>query len=162
MLDYAPLWEAPLLLATVIALTRLVGLRSFSKMSAYDFAITVAFGSLMAAVVVNPSLSLGEGMLGFAALFGAQWIVGEARTRLPAVQKPLDNEPLLLMREGEFLEENMSRARVTRADLRAKLREANVLRLSEVRAVVFETTGDISVLHGEGRVEDALLDGVVS
>lgn len=42
--DLAPLWEAPTLLLGIVALTRFVGLRSFSKMSAYDFAITVAFG----------------------------------------------------------------------------------------------------------------------
>jgi len=34
-----------------------------------------------------------------------------------------------------------------------KLREANVLRLSQVRAVVFETTGDISVLHTTDNTE---------
>ena len=41
----------------------------------------------------------------------------------------------------------MRRAHVTRDDVRAKLREANVLDYSQIRAVVFETTGDVSVLH---------------
>lgn len=39
--------------------------------------------------------------------------------------------------------------KVTESDLRAKLREANVLELSQVQAVVFETTGDIAVLHSD-------------
>ena len=160
MLDFAPLWEAPLLLVTVIALTRLIGLRSFSKMSAYDFAITVAFGSTLAAVVLSPSYSLGDGMLAFAVLFVTQWLVGEARIRWDAVEDAADNTPLLLMREGEVLHENLRAARVTEADLMGKLREANALRLADVHAVVFETTGDISVLHGEGPVDDALLAGV--
>ena len=38
----------------------------------------------------------------------------------------------------------------------AKLREANVLDISEVRAVVLETTGDISVLHGESCAETVM------
>ena len=37
---------------------------------------------------------------------------------------------------------------MTEADLRAKLREANVLAMDEIRAVVMESTGDVSVLHG--------------
>ena len=45
------------------------------------------------------------------------------------------------------MEENLLKARVTKGDLRSKLREANVIRLSQIRAVVFETTGDIVVLH---------------
>ena len=46
-----------------------------------------------------------------------------------------------------ILHENLKKARVTESDLRSKLREANVLDLSQVRAVIFEATGDISVLH---------------
>lgn len=160
MLDLAPLWEAPVLLVTVIALTRLIGLRSFSKMSAYDFAITVAFGSTLAATVVNPSISLGEGMLAFAVLFVVQWIVGVARTASRAVEDAADNTPLLLMRDGTILHDNLRKARVTEADLMGKLREANALRISDVRAVVFETTGDISVMHGEGEVDERLLEDV--
>ena len=154
-----PFAEALVLLLVIVALCRAVGLRSFSKMSAYDFAITVAFGSTLAAAVVNPDRGIPQTALALAALFAAQWVVGEARTRVPALRGPLDNEPLLLMRDGEMIEANMAQARVTRSDLIAKLREANVLRMADVRAVVFETTGDVSVLHGDG-LEDVLLEGV--
>jgi uncharacterized membrane protein YcaP (DUF421 family) len=57
----------------------------------------------------------------------------------------------------------LKKARVTEADLRSKLREANVLELSQVRAVIFECTGDIAVLHTKDEdveVEDWLLKGV--
>ena len=52
---------------------------------------------------------------------------------------------------------------MTRADLLAKLREANVLSFHQVHAVVMETTGDVSVLHGTGDEDtdiDAMIDGV--
>ncbi len=53
--------------------------------------------------------------------------------------------------DGEtVIEDNLQKARVTRGDLRSKLPEANVTKLSHVKAVVFETTGDISVLHKDG------------
>nr|WP_243405031.1 DUF421 domain-containing protein [Pelagivirga sediminicola] len=39
------------------------------------------------------------------------------------------------------------------------MREANALDLSPVRAVVLETTGSISVLHGD-HVDEALFKGV--
>jgi uncharacterized membrane protein YcaP (DUF421 family) len=37
--------------------------------------------------------------------------------------------------------------KVTKDELRGKLREANVLQLNQVKAVVLETTRDISLLH---------------
>jgi uncharacterized membrane protein YcaP (DUF421 family) len=65
------------------------------------------------------------------------------------MEKVVDNEPLVLMAGDRILRDNLNKSRVTENDLWAKLREANVLDPQEVRAVVLETTGDISVLHGQ-------------
>ena len=152
--------DAVALVAIIVAVVRLIGLRSFSKMSAFDFAITVAMGSILASVVLDPKTSFLAGGLGVASLLGVQWAAAQARLSNHTFESVVDNCPLLLMHEGRMLEENLRSARVTHGDLRAKLREANVLALSEVRAVVFETTGDISVLHGEGPFDETLLEGV--
>ena len=59
--------------ATVIALTRIVGLRSFSKMSSFDFAMTVAVGSVMASTATSPTTTLLNGMLGLAIFYLVRW-----------------------------------------------------------------------------------------
>ncbi|PTX44672.1 uncharacterized protein DUF421 [Christiangramia gaetbulicola] len=132
-------------LATII-FTRLAGKRSFSKMSSFDFAMTVALGSMIATTVLSKSVSLWDGVVGLGIIYVLQLSVAILR-RFNVIKKVVDNEPLLLMDGKEILHENLNKARVTEEDLRSKLREANVIRLSEVRAVVFEATGDISVLH---------------
>ncbi|GFE63594.1 DUF421 domain-containing protein [Litoreibacter roseus] len=153
--------EALMMVAVIILLTRIAGLRSFSKMSGFDFAITVAMGSVLASVVVGTQTSVVVGVVALAALFGVQAIVAQMRMRWSGAERLLDNAPLLIMKDGEILEENMRQAEMTRSDLIAKLREANVLRIQDVRAVVAETTGDVSVLHGDS-LEDDLLEGVRS
>ena len=75
----------------------------------------------------------------------------------------VDNEPLLLMRGEDILDDNLRKAKVTHGDLRAKLREANVTKLSQVHAVVMESTGDIAVLHNDSddhEIDDVILKGV--
>jgi len=72
-------------------------------------------------------------------------------------QKLTDNKPLMLYYEGQLFEDNLTIARVTRADMRAKLREANAISEGCVRAVVMEATGDVSVLHGETLDLDLLM-----
>lgn len=147
--------------AALILLVRLNGLRSFSKMSSHDFAITVAIGSVIASTVVAPSPSLGNGTAALIALFVFQRIL--SRVRLSFAYSPVENRPLLLMRDGRILEEHLERAQVTRQDLYAKLRLANVREVSEVHAVVMEATGDVSVLHGHGQHFDtSLLEGLES
>jgi len=151
--------DAAVLVPVMVLFVRMAGLRAFSKMSSYDFAVTVSFGSVLAATVVAPDTTLIQGILAMAALFSVQWIIGYFRSRSEMVEGWADNYPILLMRDGEVIEENLVRSRVTMGDLRAKLREANVMHFSEVRAVVLETTGDVSVLHGDD-LEDRLLEGV--
>ncbi|QED38227.1 DUF421 domain-containing protein [Antarcticibacterium arcticum] len=148
--------------AAVILFTRIAGKRSFSKMSSFDFAMTVAVGSILASTILNSSVSLLEGVVGLAAVYLLQISAAFLR-RFSFFHRLIDNTPLLLMDGPRILEQNLKKARVTNKDLRAKLREANIINLSQVRAVVFETTGDISVLHSSNageEVEDWLLKDV--
>ncbi len=137
----------------VIVSTRLAGVRSFAKMSGFDFAMTIAVGSVLASTAMSPSVPVPVGVTVLAVLFGVQWGLAKLRVVFPPFSKLLDNEPVLVMKEGEILEDNLARCGVTRDDLASKLREANVLRLDHVRAVIVETTGDVTVLHGDPAVE---------
>lgn len=148
--------------AAMILFTRLVGLRSFSKMSGFDFAVTIAIGSVLASTVVLDGVSLLKGAIALGLLYGLQLAVAALRQRSTAFASLIDNRPLLLMAGREVLHENLRKAQVTEGDIRAKLREANVLSLDHVHAVVFEATGDVSVLHGDpdADLDPGLLDGV--
>ncbi len=139
--------------ATIIVFTRVTGLRSFSKMSAGDFAMTVAVGSVLGSAVVTPSPTILVTAVALAGLFGGQWLLAHARRKSDRFMRLVDNRPLLLVWNGDMLKDNMRRAGVTETDIRAKLREANTFRLDDVAAVVFETTGDVSVLHGSAADE---------
>ena len=143
----------------LVILTRISGKRSFSKLSSFDFAMTVAIGSVMATVMVSKSVSLLDGIVGLVAIYAIQMLVAFAR-RMKSIQKLMDNKPTLLMKDGEIIEGSLKKCKVTASDLKAKLREANVIQLSEVKAVVFESTGDISVLHGsdDKEIDDWIMD----
>ncbi|MCA9110761.1 MAG: DUF421 domain-containing protein [Planctomycetaceae bacterium] len=135
--------------AAILLFTRLAGLRSFSKMSAADFAMTVAVGSLFASTISSAEPSLLIGIAALFSLFVGQWTLAWLRRRSRIVSRLIDNEPLLLMRGSIMIDENLRRANVTRSDVYGKLREANAITYDQVLAVVFETTGDISVLHSD-------------
>ncbi len=162
---WADLWQVPvsalLMLMVVIVSVRTVGLRAFSKMSSFDFAVTVSIGSILGGVATS-SVVLANGAVAVVSLLAIQALVSLIRSRRSSAEKIVDNTPILLMDGDRFLYDNLMTARVTRSDVIAKLREANVLRLEDVRAVVLETTGDISVLHGPNPIDRELLDGIQS
>ncbi len=141
--------SACLVYMIIILYTRIFGLRSFSKMSGFDFAMTIAIGSLLASTAVNKSTTVFQGGTALLALFFLQTAIAFLRRKFTWFSKAVDNKPILLMRGSEILHDNLKKAHVSEDDLRSKLREANVLNYSQVKAVVFETTGDVSVLHSD-------------
>ena len=144
----------------VVLLTRILGLRSFSKMTNFDFVMTIAMGSLIASASQSKNMTpFLQSLAAMVALFAVQWIAARIRKSSDTFEAIISNTPVVLMRNGEYCEEALNSNRISRNDLVAKLREANVMDFSEVRVVVLETTGDISVLHGE-HLSEALLKGV--
>ena len=140
-------------------LTRIVGLRSFSKMTTFDFVMTVAMGSLLAgAAQATEWRAVVQAGAGMAGLFAVQWAIARARHASDRVEQAVQNTPVILMRDGKVDEEAMRATRVAYHDLVAKLRAADVKDFADVRFVVLETTGDISVMQG-GTVSRRLLDG---
>ncbi len=142
---------------SVLLYTRISGLRSLATMSSFDFAATVGIGSIVASVA-TASTSAVSGAVAMAALYVLQASIAVARRSEAA--RIVDNQPLLLMAGDEILDANLRQARLTELELMAQLRQQGVTRLSEVRAVIFESAGTISVLTGDHRVEARLLDGV--
>ena len=163
--DMATLYQVPiaavLIISSTILTIRLYGLRSFAKMSGVDFAVTIAVGSILGATVIG-SVAVLKGALAVFCLISLQTLISFFRNESEEFENTISNDPLLLMEGENILWENMEAARISDSDLRGKLREANVIRLSEVKAVVLEATGDVTVLHTKDDIEvdDFLLEEV--
>ena len=144
----------------VTLVIRMIGLRSLSKMTNFDFVVTVASGSLLAgAVQASEWPAFIQTLAALAALFGLQFVIAKLRQQSESFEQAIQNGPIFLMWEGKFIDNALETSRVAKDDIIAKLREANVLDMGQVRAVVLETTGDISVLHGD-HLDDDLVDGI--
>ena len=141
------LFSVLVIFSVIIVITRISGLRTFAKMSSFDFASTIAIGSILASVVLNTGQSLLKGSIALAAIVAFQSLFALLVRRSKAFKKTCTNDPVMLMHKGTILYENLKKTNVGEGDLIAKLREANVLDFSEVLAVVLESTGDMSVLH---------------
>lgn len=157
--------SACVMYVAVILLTRLAGVRSFSKMSGFDFAVTVAIGSVLGSVILSKNPPIANGVAALIFLFGLQIGMAVLRSRFPGLQLLADNKPRLIMIGDEIQHDQLKKAQMTESDLWGKLREANVFQFSQVLAVIAETTGDVSVLHTNDNVRDVqpeLLRGVIA
>jgi uncharacterized membrane protein YcaP (DUF421 family) len=129
-------------------------------MSSFDFAITVALGSILASTILSKNPALLTGAAALAVLYLIQYLVARGRRVSPWIERLVDNEPRVLMAGDEILHANMSAARLTEGDLNSKLRMAGITQREQVLAVILESTGDVSVLRRGGGFDPRLFQDV--
>lgn len=131
----------------IIIITRIFGLRTFAKMSSFDFASTIAVGSVLASIILNNDYSLTKGAIVLTTIIGFQTLFSFLIRKSDVLKNLFTNKPQIIMWNGKILHDRLKRCNVGEYDLIAKLREANVHSFSEVKAVILESTGDVSVIH---------------
>lgn len=149
-----------IIFVVIILLTRIIGLRAFAKFTAYDFAFTVAIGSIISSTLTS-STSLVHGSIAIAGLLIITFIFSWLQRKNSFLNSLIANKPLLLMDGKTILYKNLKYARIEENQLIAKLREANVLNYDQVFAVILESTGDISVLHKSNSDSDERFDSIL-
>ncbi len=134
--------------------TRLMGLRSFSKLSSHDFAMTVAIGSILASTVLSDKPSLLQGLFAVAVLFLIQGFISVVRRKIKPLKALIDNQAIILMAHGEYFEDNLKEANLSTSDVQEVLRKNGIKSKTEIFAVIMETTGDMSVIKNNNAKPD--------
>lgn len=132
--------------AGLVLILRISGKRSLAKLNAFDFVVTVAFGSTLATILLSRDVPLADGLLAFVMLAGLQYVVSKVSVHWPFFKQLVRSEPRLLVENGILREEAMLRERVTRSEVESAIRKSGIGRIEDVGAVVMETDGNFSVV----------------
>ena len=130
----------------LIAMLRVSGKRTLSKMNAFDFVVTIALGSTLATILLDRSTPLIEGLFALGLLIALQLVVTFLSVRSQTFQKLIKAEPTALVIDGRRDEDAMRRRRITVAELQAALRESGLTDISQAASIHLETDGTLSVV----------------
>lgn len=144
-----------------IVLTRLFGLRSYARLSTFDFAFTLAKGALIAAIAISDDVGFVEGAVGMFVIYLCEWVTASLRARYGWFNKLVSNKPVLLMYKGFYREDNIVKTRISLDDIHFAIRQKNVRHFDDIKAIVAEPTGQISVLTGDPETVEKLLENVI-
>lgn len=125
----------------LVALLRVSGIRTLSKMNAFDLVVTVALGSTLASVLTSSEVTLAEGLAGLALLVGLQFAVAWVASRSRRFNAVIKSQPRVLYHRGTFSREALDDERITEDEIRAAMRQAAVGGMDEVESVVLESSG---------------------
>ena len=130
---------------SLIALLRISGKRTLSKLNVFDFVFVVAVGSIFAASIMEKDVTLIEGIAALATLVGMQIGLAELAARSELAERIINGEPALLLSHGRFIPRSLKRERITEEEVRAAIRAQGATRVEDVDAVVLENDGSLTV-----------------
>lgn len=147
-------WQGPMRIVVVgvlayvalVALLRISGKRTLTKLNAFDLVITVALGSTLATILLSKQTPLLDGVVALALLIFLQFIITWLSVRNGTIRALVRSEPRLLVHRGELLSGALLDERVNEDEVLQALRTEGLSRVEEAEAVVLETDGSMSVL----------------
>jgi uncharacterized membrane protein YcaP (DUF421 family) len=131
----------------ILAVTRAVGRRELSSMEPFDLILLVVIGDLGQQGVTQSDYSLTGATIVIATLAVLTVATAYASFRIRALRPVLEGSPIVLVADGEILDRNLRRQRVTREELRAEARQQGIGSVADVRFAILETNGKISFLR---------------
>lgn len=126
---------------------RVMGKRELAQMTAFELIVLVVFGDIVQQGVMHNDFSLTGAILAIATLaFWAlvlSWLTYASRK----AELLLDGEPRVIVKDGEIIEENLRRDRLTRAEILSEMRLAGIAHLTQVAWAILEPQGKMSFIQ---------------
>jgi uncharacterized membrane protein YcaP (DUF421 family) len=139
-------FRATVIFFFIYLVTRVVGRRELSSLEPFDLILLVVIGDLVQQGVTQSDYSV-TGAITVIATFSALTVfVGWVNFRFRRLRLVLDGQPIVLVLDGNVIESNLRRERMSVDELEAAARVQQVESLDDVKLAVLETGGVLSVI----------------
>lgn len=134
-----------ILYIVLIAVIRFMGKRQIGQLEPSEFVVTMLVADLASIPMQDGSIPLLSGLIPILTVLGLELILSTLSMRCLWVRKLLCGKPVILIENGNILQKNLRRNRVTLDELTGHLREKDVLDIRSVQYAILETNGNLSV-----------------
>ncbi len=131
----------------VLFLARVVGRRELGSLEPFDLILLVMIGDLVQQGITQNDFSLTGLVLVGGTIALLTVLVSYTSFRFPRLRPLIDGEPVIVVEDGEPIDRNLRRNRITHEELAAAARQEGVESLEQVRWAVLETSGAISFIR---------------
>lgn len=133
----------------LLLLLRISGRRQLAELTVIDLVVVLVLGSAVETAMIRGDTSLAAGLVAAATLLATNRLLTLAMLRSHRFRHLVGGGPVLLVHNGEVLDEHLVRCGLTRDDLAAALRARGHTSTDGVRFAVLETDGTITVVDND-------------
>lgn len=119
--------------------------RTLAQWTAIDFVAAVALGAIVGRTAVAGNQSFAVGAVAVVTLLVVQALATAGKNR-PWFAKAVDHRVRVLLEHGELRRDQLRACGVTETEVCSQLRQQGVERLEDVRYVLYEPKGELTVV----------------
>jgi uncharacterized membrane protein YcaP (DUF421 family) len=130
----------------LLVLTRVIGRRELSSLQPFDLILLIVLGDAVQQGLTQDDYSLTGAFLVIGTFAVLEVFVSWIGYRFPRARPVLEGEPIIIIDDGELIERNLKRERLTKQEIAEQARIQQIAHISDVRWGVLETNGQISFI----------------
>jgi uncharacterized membrane protein YcaP (DUF421 family) len=131
----------------ILLLTRIVGRRELNTLEPFDLILLVTIGDLVQQGVTQNDFSVTGLTLAVGTIAVMTVVFSYLPWRFQVLRPVLEGEPVILIEDGNVIEKNLRRHRLTQEEIAAEARQQQIDSLDHIRWAVLETSGKISFIE---------------
>ena len=139
--------RATVTFAALYLLLRLLGKREIGQLTPFELVVIVVMGDLVQQGVTHNDFSLTGSILAIATFAFWALVMSWATYLSPRLETLLDGRPQVVIRNGELIQANLRRDRMTLAEVEAEMRLAGIAQMKDVAWAILETQGKMSFIR---------------
>ena len=140
----------------VTAAVRIMGKRQVSDMQTSELVITLIISQVASLPLDNPERPLLSGLIPIMVLVSIEIIVSLIMMKSRKARSLICGHPILIIRNGKLIEEELKRLRITHEDVYSLLRQQNYSDEKDIMYGIIEPNGSLSVLESKDLSGDGI------
>ena len=134
----------------IYVLTRLIGRRELSSLEPFDLILLIVLGDAIQQGLTQDDYSVTGAVLVIGTLALLQVFTSFLSFKMPRLRPVLEGEPVIIVEDGQPIDKNLRRERLTVEEIAAQARLQQIESLDEIKWAVLETSGQISFIKKGG------------
>src|SRR3954469_19834037 len=138
--------RATVIFAFVLLLTRVIGKRELGSLQPFDLILLIVLGDALQQGLTQDDYSLTGAILVVGTIAVLQVFVSWLSYRFPRTRPILEGEPIIVVQDGEVIERNLRRERLTVEEIAEEARKQQIAHPADIRFAILENDGTISFI----------------
>ena len=144
-------FRAIILYIFVLIVMRLMGKREIGQLQPFELAISIMIADLATIPMSDIGVPIFNGLIPILGLLVIHLCITVLNLKSPKAREIICGKPTILIYKGKIDKKALEKERFTVAELQERLREKDIMNISDVEYAILETSGQITAVTKKGK-----------